>query len=120
VAAGSPSERDEFWNEFWQQWRPVMRRTFRAYNNLVCDRQPPRRADDVVPSLDLLTLACECCSLACDATIPIDAARYRSLRTDPGRLLVAPGHETDGDRVLVSAPDYRIIEPLETPPSDGL
>jgi hypothetical protein len=116
VAPGSRSERDEFWNEFWQQWRPIMRRTFRAYNNLVCDRQFSGDAEDVAPSLDLLTLACECCSLDCDATIPIEATLYRSLRADPGRLLVAPGHETEGDRVLVFAPGYRIVEPLEAPP----
>ena len=45
------------------------------------------------PRVDPIPAICECGSAACTEIVPIDRQAYESVRAQPERFLVKPGHE---------------------------
>jgi len=54
---------------------------------------------------------CECASRPCRERVPLTREQYESVRSDPRRFVVVPGHVLpDLETVVQSFPDYQVIE----------
>jgi hypothetical protein len=58
-----------------------------------------------------LEIICECGDIDCDARLTLTVADYESVRADPTRFVVCPGHEVaDVERVVEERDGYLVIE----------
>jgi hypothetical protein len=54
---------------------------------------------------------CECADAACTARVSVPLDTYEEIRADPGRFLVAAGHQqADAERVVEDHGDYLIVQ----------
>ena len=54
---------------------------------------------------------CECASRPCRERVPVTREQYESVRSDPRRFLVVPGHVLpDLETVVQSFPEFEVIE----------
>jgi hypothetical protein len=60
---------------------------------------------------------CECERAGCTAHVEVSAAVHAEICADPGRFIVAPGHEVATETVLAEASTYSIVAPLPSPES---
>ena len=62
----------------------------------------------------LIGFVCECGNEDCGETLEITQAQYESVRSDPRRFLVLPGHEdTDVARVVERHGHFLVVEKLD-------
>lgn len=65
----------------------------------------------------LVPFVCECHSAECVVPVLISLFEYEALRGDDDHRLIAPGHEIEGEQVVVETPTYavtRLAEPGES------
>jgi hypothetical protein len=61
-----------------------------------------------------MSILCECGKLECIEQIDLTVAEYRTLRADPTRFAVKPGHEIpDVERVVERRERYFVVEKAE-------
>jgi hypothetical protein len=53
---------------------------------------------------------CECAASRCRELVLVDAADVYAVRANPRRLVMAPGHETDGERTVLMHDRYIVVE----------
>jgi hypothetical protein len=53
---------------------------------------------------------CECAELWCGELVPVDAADVYAIRANPRRLVMALGHETARERIVLTYDRYTIVE----------
>jgi hypothetical protein len=90
--------------------------------NEVLFRDVNERLKEVGTSFSLVAetarFVCECGELGCAEPIEMTLAEYESLRADPKRFAVKPGHEiTDVERVVEEREGYFIVEKLPGGPA---
>jgi hypothetical protein len=74
---------------------------FRAVNEEIDDASEGGARDYV----------CECADAACTATIRLTHAEYRTVRSDPNRYVIVPGHEVAGlEHVVDRQPGHLLVE----------
>jgi hypothetical protein len=62
----------------------------------------------------LFGVVCECGRADCTELIEVTRAEYESVRSDPRRFIVVPGHEhTDTARVVERNSGFFVVEKLE-------
>jgi hypothetical protein len=91
----------------------------RAHNETLF-REVNERVEEVTSGLAgvggeslVLRLVCECGREECTEPIELTDEQYKSVRRDPRRFIVVPGHEhTDSARVVERHPDYLVVEKL--------
>ena len=60
---------------------------------------------------DAQEFICECADVACTAIVRLTLAEYRTIRSDPQRFIVVPGHATPGiEEAIENRGDYAVIE----------
>jgi hypothetical protein len=59
-----------------------------------------------------VAFVCECSDDRCTMRVQVPLAVYESVRAEPRRFLVAPGHESDVERVVEQDAGYSIVEKL--------
>ncbi len=70
---------------------------------------------------ELMPLVCECANTGCTTVIEVDPRTFRSVRDNPLRFLVAPGHElTDEETVVSRGAGYVIVEKEDRGGLEGL
>jgi hypothetical protein len=58
-----------------------------------------------------VSFRCECARLGCNELIELTVNEYESVRTNPRRFIVVPGHEQlEVETVVESRPGYLVIE----------
>jgi hypothetical protein len=79
---------------------------FREINERVeRDLEPVLEAPD-----ELLPFVCECARRHCSDAVQLSLAEYESVRSDPTRFVVVPGHEiTDVEEVVERTERYAVI-----------
>jgi hypothetical protein len=84
--------------------------TFATVGRVVRFRQNEvlRRLAEEVPGP--FGFRCECADSRCRELVPIDAADVYAVRANPRRLVMALGHETDDERVVLTYDRYIIVE----------
>jgi hypothetical protein len=55
-------------------------------------------------------LRCECADPGCRELVLVDAADVYAVRANPRRLVMAIGHETDRERIVLKYERYVIVE----------
>lgn len=61
-----------------------------------------------------IEVVCECSRVRCTELIEVTRRQYESVRSDPRRFIVVPGHEhTDTARVVERNSAFSVIEKLE-------
>lgn len=55
-------------------------------------------------------LRCECADPGCRELLLVDAADVYAVRANPRRLVMAIGHETDRERIVLKHDSYVIVE----------
>jgi hypothetical protein len=53
---------------------------------------------------------CECADPDCRELVPVDADDVYAVRANPRRLVMALGHETDRERIVLTYDRYTIVE----------
>jgi hypothetical protein len=53
---------------------------------------------------------CECADSQCRELVLVDAADVYSIRANPRRLVMALGHKTDSERIVLTYDRYIIVE----------
>jgi hypothetical protein len=53
---------------------------------------------------------CECSNGRCRELVLVEAAHVHAVRSNPRRLVMANGHEGDGERAVVQYDGYVIVE----------
>jgi hypothetical protein len=53
---------------------------------------------------------CECAASRCRELVLVDATDVYAVRANPRRLVMALGHETDGERIVLTYDRYIIAE----------
>jgi hypothetical protein len=53
---------------------------------------------------------CECAASRCRELVPVEATDLYAVRANPRRLVMALGHETDGERIVLTYDRYNIAE----------
>lgn len=56
------------------------------------------------------TFVCECSDADCTEHVRLSLATYESIRADPRRFVLRPGHESDVERVVEQADGYTVVE----------
>jgi hypothetical protein len=86
------------------------RTDFRALNEhvrlLVSQFQEPA-------STELVAFACECRDAHCFASVEVTLSEYAAVCSDGAHRLIHPGHEHEGDEVVVLTPRYAVIRLAE-------
>jgi hypothetical protein len=60
---------------------------------------------------ETLRIRCECGESGCRAQLLVVAERYESVREDPRRFLIQPGHLLeDLERVVLASDDFFVVE----------
>ena len=58
-----------------------------------------------------LAFRCECSEPRCDAVVRLSAAGYEAVRSEPGRYVLAPGHQRDDlDMVVGRRGAYVVVD----------
>jgi hypothetical protein len=57
-----------------------------------------------------LSLICECANTGCATMIEVEPATFQSVRANPLRFLVAPGHQQHNETVVTHRDTYLIVE----------
>lgn len=74
---------------------------FRAINEEIDDAGNGRTREYV----------CECADTACRETIRLTHDEYATIRADPDRYVLVPGHEVEGlEDVVRREPDHLVVE----------
>jgi hypothetical protein len=61
-----------------------------------------------------VSFRCECARLGCNDLIELSIREYETVRSDPRRFIVLPGHERlDVEIVVERRPDYFVVEKLD-------
>lgn len=92
-----------------------------AARNEVLFREVNERVDEVAKGLAyteeaaLLTeFVCECCRQDCLQKVELTLAQYESVRSNPKRFVVLPGHErTEVERIIERLPGFFVVEKLD-------
>ena len=67
--------------------------------------------EDLSSSGLAFTVACECCNTECFEMLELEPSEYSSVRANPRRFLVKPGHvASDVDDVVREAEQYVVVE----------
>lgn len=71
----------------------------------------------VALNLDLrqetIAIVCECATLGCAAPLELTVQSYESVRAEPTRFIVAPGHTDPSlERVIADETTYLVVEKL--------
>ena len=53
---------------------------------------------------------CECSQSDCAVRLPLSLDEYETVRSDPRRFVMAPGHERPGARVIARCERYEVVE----------
>jgi acetone carboxylase gamma subunit len=62
-------------------------------------------------SSDRVDFSCECGSAACTQQIAMTVVEYETVRAEPTRFAVIPGHEMpEIERVVARHPNYLVVE----------
>lgn len=59
---------------------------------------------------EALLIICECSDDTCTERVSLPVAVYESVRADPRRFVVVPGHDNDFERVVDRSDGYAIVE----------
>jgi hypothetical protein len=74
------------------------------------DREVNERIRILAPSRVEIEAICECVNGQCVESITVSLAEYDQLRAFPTRFLVRPGHQTGFEEVVISTPEFLVIE----------
>jgi hypothetical protein len=86
---------------------------FREVNERIRELEAGRAGYGEEDSL-LIGFVCECGDEDCGETLEVTQAQYESVRSDPRRFLVLPGHESlEVARVVERHERYLIVEKLD-------
>jgi maleate cis-trans isomerase len=81
---------------------------FREVNERVAEVAEKFIADE---SSDRVDFSCECGSAACTQQIAMTMVEYETVRAEPTRFAVIPGHEMpEIERVVARHPNYLVVE----------
>jgi len=62
-------------------------------------------------SQEVVRFRCECARMDCNAAVEMTVGEYESVRVDPRRFFVCPGHEVaELDVVVARHPGYIVVE----------
>jgi hypothetical protein len=82
-----------------------------------------RQNEDLRASADGLPgplgFRCECADTHCEELVPVEAADVYAVRANPRRLVMAIGHETDLEQIVLQYERYLIVELAEQPRAAG-
>ena len=59
---------------------------------------------------EALLIICECSDDTCTERVGLPVTVYESVRADPRRFVVVPGHDNDFEHVVESSGAYSIVE----------
>ena len=59
---------------------------------------------------EALLIICECSDETCTERVSLPVAVYESVRADPRRFVVMPGHDNDFERIVDRSDGYAIVE----------
>ena len=69
---------------------------------------------DFGAELPVITVICECANGECTERLEISATEYESVRADPRRYIVVPGHQLpEFESVVESGNGYDVVEKRE-------
>jgi hypothetical protein len=79
--------------------------SFRTVNEAIAAGRPLADAEQPVG------FVCECARVGCTVVLELTCGEYRTVRSDPRRFVVAPGHEApDLERVVSRREGWTLVE----------
>jgi hypothetical protein len=83
-----------------------------ASNESVHRSMNERRESEMIDDETVMRCECECFRVECGNDFRVSIEAYERVRADGRRFIVSPGHESDEEAIVLTTPEYLVIEKL--------